>query len=133
MIVLDTSAIVSILLGEEDAPVFRRVLEDAGGALVSAVTAVELAALSRRNDDFFEAGRAFLRQPWVSMESVDSEQAEIASDAYRRYGKGRHPARLNLGDVFAYALARQRALPLAYKGNDFRRTDIASAAPELSG
>ena len=132
MIVLDTSAIACVLFGEEDAPGFHRLIEEAGGALVSAATVVELAALSGPNDAFFEESRAFLRQPWISVESVDPEQAEIASAAYRRYGKGRHPARLNLGDVFAYALARQRALPLAFKGNDFRRTDIASAAPDGS-
>ena len=57
----------------------------------------------------------------------DAAQAAIAVEAYRRFGKGRHPAGLNLGDVFPYALARRRELPLLFKGDDFSRTDIDSA------
>jgi ribonuclease VapC len=61
--------------------------------------------------------------------AVDAEQAELARAAFRRFGKGRHPAALNYGDVFAYALAKARGEPVLFSGNGFARTDIARAAP----
>src|SRR3954463_5644303 len=67
------------------------------------------------------------RRRRVAMVRVDGEMGEAAADTFRRFGKGRHPAKLNYGDCFAYALARTRALPLLYKGDDFARTDITSA------
>ncbi len=127
MIVVDTSAIVAILLAEEESSAFRAQIADAGGALVSAVTAVELAAVAGRDDALFDAARSFLNEPYVAVEPVDAAQATIAADAYRRFGKGRHPAGLNLGDVFPYALARARGLPLLFKGGDFSRTDVERA------
>ena len=126
MIVVDTSAIVAILLREPERPAFRLAVADAGRILVSAVSTVELAAVTGRDDVLFEAARSFLHEPHVVVEPVDAAQAAIAADAYRRFGKGRHPAGLNLGDVFSYALARQRGLPLLFKGDDFARTDIES-------
>ena len=129
MIVVDTSAVVAILLGEEGESAFREQIEIAGRALVSAVSAVELAAVAGRADALFEAARSFLNEPYIAVEPVDAEQAAIAARAYRRFGKGRHPAGLNLGDVFPYALARQRRLPLLFKGGDFSRTDIESVIP----
>lgn len=127
MIVLDTSAIVAILLEEEEAPAFRAEIENAGRALVSAVSTVELTAVAGRDEALSEAARSFLREPYVTVEPVDRDQAAIAIDAYRRFGKGHHPAGLNLGDVFSYALARRQGLPLLFKGDDFSRTDIGSA------
>ncbi len=127
MIVLDTSAVMAILLGEDEAAAFRSRIEAAGGAMISAATAVELAAVASRDDALFSAALAFLSEPFVAIEPVDANQAAIAGDAYRRYGKGHHPAGLNLGDVFAYALARERELPLLFKGADFARTDIEPA------
>ena len=127
MIVLDTSAILAILLEEEEAVSFRDRIGEAGGAMVSAATAVELAAVASGDDDLFSAARAFLDERFISVEPLDAEQAVAAGDAYRRYGKGRHPAGLNLGDVFAYALARRRNLPLLFKGGDFAHTDIGVA------
>ena len=127
MIVLDTSAVMAILLGEDEAAAFRGSIEAAGGAMLSAATAVEIAAVSSRDDALFSAARAFLNEPFVAIEPLDAQQAAVAGDAYRRYGKGRHPAGLNLGDVFAYALARERELPLLFKGADFTRTDIEPA------
>lgn len=127
MIVVDTSVIVAILLAEEGESKFRAQIERAGRALVSAVTAVELAAVAGRAELLFVAANSFLKEPYIAVEPVDAEQAAIAAEAYRRFGKGRHPAGLNLGDVFPYALARQRGLPLLFKGSDFARTDICSA------
>ena len=118
---------MAILLGENEAAAVRGRIEAAGVAMVSAATAVEPAAVASRDDGLFSAVRAFLNEPFVAIEPVDANQAAIAGEAYRRYGKGRHPAGLNLGDVFAYALARERDLPLLFKGADFARTDIEAA------
>ena len=118
---------MAILLGEDEAAAFRDRIEAAGGAVLSAATAVEIAAVSSRDDALFSAAQAFLNEPFIEVEAVDEKQAAIAGDAYRRFGKGRHPAGLNLGDVFAYALAREKELPLLFKGMDFTRTDIEPA------
>jgi len=130
VIVVDTSAIVAILRREADAPVLRAEIVGAARALVSSVSVVELAAVASRDEALFEDVRAFLNEPFVVVEPVDPAQARVAVEAYRRYGKGRHPAGLNLGDVFPYALARQRSLPLLFTGNDFSQTDIRSATDE---
>ena len=127
MIVIDTSAILALLLAEQEAREFRDAIRDAGRVAVSAGTAVELAAVASRNDALFVAALAFLDEPWVTVEPVDSDQVAVATQAYRTYGKGHHSADLNLGDVFAYALARVRNLPLLFKGDDFSRTDIEPA------
>ena len=89
-----------------------------------AVSAVELAATAGRDDALLDAARSFLNEPYVAVVPVDAAQVTIATDAYRRYGKGHHPAALNLGDVFSYALARARNLPLLFKGDDCSRTDV---------
>ena len=128
MIALDTSAILALLLAEEEAREFRDAIRDAGRVVVSAGTAVELAAVASRNDALFDAALAFLDEPYVTVEPVDAAQVAVAAQAYRRYGKGHHPAGLNLGDVFAYALARTRNLPLLFKGDDFSRAGIERAA-----
>ncbi len=127
MIVVDTSAIVAILRREADGPAARAAIADAGRVLVSAVSVVELAAVTSRDDALFSDLGDFLSEPYIDVAPVDGAQAAIAVEAYRRFGKGRHPAGLNLGDVFPYALARQRGLPLLFKGGDFSRTDIRSA------
>ena len=127
MIALDTSAILALLLAEEEAGEFRDAIRDAGRVVVSAGTAVELAAVASRNDALFDAALAFLDEPYVTVEPVDAAQVAVAAQAYRRYGKGHHPAGLNLGDVFAYALARTRNLPLLFKGDDFSRAGIERA------
>ena len=127
MIVVDTSAIVAILRREADRPALRAAIANAARILVSAVSVVELAAVSSHDETLFNDLRDFLSEPYVAVAPVDAAQAAIAVEAYRRFGKGRHPAGLNLGDVFPYALARQRELPLLFKGDDFSRTDVDSA------
>ena len=127
MIVVDTSAIVAILRREADEAALRAAIADAARVLVSAVSVVELAAVSSRDEALFDEMRDFLSEPYIVVAPVDAAQVTVAVDAYRRFGKGRHPAGLNLGDVFSYALARQRELPLLFKGDDFSRTDIESA------
>ena len=128
--VLDTSAIVAILLNEPERHHFIRQIEAAPVRRLSAASRVEatLVIEGRKRD----AGRAdldlFLHEAEVEVVPVTLEQAEFACQAFRRYGRGRHPAGLNFGDVFAYALARVAGEPLLSKGDGFAETDIASAA-----
>ncbi len=126
---LDSSAILAILLDEPERPSFTRLIEQDATRLVSAATLDEVSIVveSRKG----EAGRRllerFLDLTGAEVVPVTAEQAEHACDAFRRWGKGRHPAGLNFGDVFAYALAEVTGEPLLFKGNDFARTDITSA------
>jgi ribonuclease VapC len=129
-VILDTSAIIAILRDEPEAAQFAKAIEEAGQRRISAVNYVEGAAVidgsrdpvaSRRYDDL-------LREARVTIEPVTEVQARIAREAYRDFGKGSgHPAKLNFGDCFAYALARDRDEPLLYKGDDFSQTDVAHA------
>ncbi len=125
--IVDTSAIVAILRDEPDAESFASAIADAKICRVSAVNYVEAAAVidgsrdpiaSRRFDDFF-------REATFSIEAVTLEQARIAREAYKDFGKGSgHPARLNFGDCFAYALAKAACEPILFKGQDFKHTDL---------
>lgn len=129
--VVDTSALVAILLREPGAEAFERALASARVRLVSAVTRVELSfVIEGRKGD---AGRAdlelLLQAGGFEVVSVTPQQATIAIDAFRRFGKGRHPAGLNIGDCFSYALAKATDHPLLFKGDDFPRTDIRAAVP----
>jgi ribonuclease VapC len=128
-VILDSSPIVAILRAEPDAPEFAEAIKSAATRRISAVNYVEAAVVidsgddpiaSRRFDDFFRVSR-------ISIEHVTSRQAEIARQAYRDFGKGRHKAGLNLGDCFAYALAKEMDEPLLFKGRDFNLTDIEAA------
>ena len=127
--ILDSSAIVAILRAEPDAPAFASALTSSSLRRVSAVNYVESAIVidsggdavaRRRFDDFFRTSR-------IDIEAVTAKQAEIARQAYRDFGKGRHKAGLNFGDCFAYALAKDLDEPLLFKGNDFRHTDVEVA------
>jgi len=123
MIVVDTSAVVAILLREPDAELFAAAIETAGRPLMSAATLVELNAVMRhrRGPDGMAMVERFVALAGIEIVSFSQEQAMIASAAYDRYSV------LNFGDCFAYALAKERDLPLLYKGDDFGRTDIAAA------
>jgi ribonuclease VapC len=127
--VIDTSAIVAILFNEPERKRFATLLENAEVRLVSAVTRVEAAFVVEGRKA--EAGRErldrFFRMTDPEIVPVTPEQAEIAVDAFRRFGRGRHPAALNIGDCFVYALARATGETLLFKGGDFARTDIESA------
>ena len=127
--VVDTSALIAILLREPDADRFAGALGEAQVRLLSAVTRVELAFVIEGRKG--QAGRADLERLLSDGEfevvSVTPHQAMIAIGAFRNYGKGRHPAGLNIGDCFAYALASATGQPLLFKGNDFVHTDIPSA------
>jgi ribonuclease VapC len=133
LIVVDTSALVAILLGEPDAAVFSAALAGASKRLLSAVTRVELSLVIEGRKG--EPGRALLEQLLADGEfeivAVTAQHAEIAIDAFRRFGKRRHPAGLNIGDCFSYALAKSLDAPLLFKGADFAATDIRAAAKRV--
>ena len=128
--ILDTSAVIAILRDETDAAQFAEAIEDAENRRMSAVNYVEAAAVidssrdpiaSRRLDDLLRAAE-------VKIETVTYSQARIAREAYRDFGRGSgHPAKLNFGDCFAYALAKEMGEPLLFKGDDFPHTDVESA------
>jgi ribonuclease VapC len=126
---LDASAIVGIIAAEADAASLAGRLAKARAARTSAVAITEAAiALARiadaPPDDALRLVERFLQECSAEVTPIDRSTARIAVDAFAQFGKGRHPAGLNLGDCFAYACARQAGLPLLCKGDDFPRTDI---------
>jgi ribonuclease VapC len=127
--IVDTSAIIAILRDESDAENLSSAIESAEVRRVSAGTYVEAAIVVDANRDPVLSRRldSFLHQALITVEPVTVEQARIAREAYRDYGKGRHRAGLNFGDCFAYALAKEKGEPLLFKGNDFRKTDVEPA------
>ncbi len=130
--VIDTSAVVAILFDEEDRDRYAEAIEAATTRLVSAVTRVELTFVieGRKHQAGRERLERFFAMTGTEIVAVTPQQATIAIDAFRRYGKGRrHPAGLNIGDCFSYALASATDYPLLFKGDDFAHTDIRSALP----
>jgi ribonuclease VapC len=127
--VVDTSALAAILLGEADASAFAAAIEGATIRLMSAVTRVELSFVIEGKKG--EAGRAdldrFLERADIEIVSVTPQHATLAVEAFRRFGKGRHRAGLNIGDCFSYALAVATGHPLLFKGDDFIHTDVRAA------
>lgn len=127
--VIDTSPIVAIFFNEPDARLFRERIAEDPVRLISAATVVEAAMVIEAR--LGEAGGAeldlWLHKADVEIVPVTAEHADQARRAWRRYGKGRHPAGLNFGDCFSYALATLSGEPLLFKGNDFSQTDIKAA------
>jgi len=126
--ILDTSALLAILLNEGDAAAYANAIADAPERKISAATWVETAQVitTRRGERGVEAFRALVEKVQAKIEPVDLAQAELAHSAWKQFGKGRHPAALNFGDCFSYALAKLRGESLLFKGDDFSRTDIRS-------
>jgi ribonuclease VapC len=134
--ILDTSALIAILRFEAEAPEFARIIEGAAKSAaqprISAVSYVEAGAVidgskdpiaSRRFDELIEEAQ-------IAIEPVTEAQARIARQAYRDFGKtSGHPAKLNFGDCFSYALAKSKGEPLLFKGQGFSQTDVKSARP----
>lgn len=128
--IVDASAVIAILRGEPEAPRCAKAIERAPRCAISAANWLEAAVVidgsrdavaSRRFDDLVRTAK-------LVVEPVTEAQAAIARAAYRDYGRGSgHPARLNFGDCFAYALAREKGEPLLFIGEDFLRTDLAAA------
>jgi ribonuclease VapC len=127
--IIDTSAIIAILFGEDDAEIYAEAITRADSCRISAATFVETAVVveaQTRNN----GGRqfdAFIRRAGIAIEPVTEEQAHIARQAFIDFGKGRHPAGLNYGDCFSYALAKAAWEPLLFKGKDFAKTDVNAA------
>ena len=123
--VIDTSAVIAILLAEDDAERYTRVIEMAAQPRMSAASYVEAAVVIDNRGDVLARREfdRFIRRAGIEVVAVDLEQAEIARQAYRDFGKGRHPAGLNFGDCFSYALAKLIDEPLLFKGTDFSLTD----------
>jgi len=124
--VIDTSALVAILLDEAERHAFNQQIVTDEVRLLSAATLVETAIVltSRKGPRAQAELDLYLAKAALEIVPVRAEHAAIACDAYRTYGKGRHPAGLNFGDVFAYALAKATGEPLLFKGQDFTQTDI---------
>jgi len=125
--VLDTSALLVLLLDEPEAEDFRAAVEDDTTRLVSTATLLETALVieARKGELGGRELDALVQKAEVVAVPVEVEHISEARRAYRRFGKGRHPAGLNFGDVFAYALARISGEPLLFKGDDFSKTDVA--------
>lgn len=127
--VVDSSAVLAILFQEPEAQLLADAIESVEQPLISAATVVEIGIVligrdgTEARDDLedFLATAGFLPVP------VDGEQSRVALDAFVQFGKGRHPAGLNYGDCFSYALAKVSGLPLLYKGGDFTKTDVIAA------
>ncbi|HEV2301268.1 MAG TPA: type II toxin-antitoxin system VapC family toxin [Stellaceae bacterium] len=130
MIVVDSSALMAILRREPEADSFLQIIAEAEGCLLSSVSFLETSMVL--------AGRGGDATSWTELDTLiaragiqvvaqDAELAEGARAAFLRYGRGRHPAALNLGDCASCALAKQRDLPLLFKGSDFSRTDLRAA------
>ncbi len=132
--ILDTSALIAILRSEAEAPEFARIIASAAESpaqpRISAVSYVEAGAVIDGSQDPIASRRfdELIEEAQISIEPVTEAQARIARQAYRDFGKtSGHPAKLNFGDCFSYALAKSKGEPLLFKGKDFSRTDVKSA------
>ena len=125
---VDTSALVAVLRAEDDAPQIVQALGRSPRHLISAGSYLEACLVTARKGSEAVRLKALLDTAAIDVVSVSPEDAEIAAGAFLRYGRGSgHPAQLNFGDCFAYALAKARNLPLLFKGDDFIHTDIEPA------
>jgi ribonuclease VapC len=124
--VVDTSALLAIFLAEPERREFLELITQAETRCISAANALETGIVleARRGEAAGREFDLFLHHAKFDVVSVDSEQMEIARLAWRKYGKGRHPAGLNFGDCFAYALAKAMGQPILFKGDDFKQTDL---------
>lgn len=128
--IVDSSALLAVLSGEPDAEQFAKALTTNDGVAISAGTLLETSIVvdSRRDPVLSARLDELLQVAGVSVEPVTARQATIARQAYRDFGKGGgHPAGLNFGDCFAYALAKDTGQPLLFMGDDFTHTDLRSA------
>lgn len=127
--IVDTSALVAVILGEPDAEAHLRAMTSADDLSVSAATLAEalIVVAARQGPEASADLQALLADVEASVIPFDETQANAAAEAYGRFGKGKHPAGLNLGDAYSYALAKTTGEPLLFKGDDFSKTDIPRA------
>jgi ribonuclease VapC len=125
-VIVDTSALLAVLFGEKDAQNYARAISEADVCRISAATFVEVSVVveSQTGDAGSRQWDSFFRTAGISIEPVTEEHAHAARQAWSDFGKGRHPAGLNFGDCFSYALAKVSGEPLLFKGQDFRKTGI---------
>jgi len=128
-VIVDSSALIAIIKNESEADRCKRQLLAADSLRLSAANLVEAFMVVDRSSDPLasEAFEQLLEDVIIQIEPVTVAQARLARTAYQRFGKGRHPAKLNFGDCFAYALTRETGEPLLFVGNDFTQTDIGVA------
>jgi len=129
--VIDTSALLAILQDEPERRSFNEAIEATARRLMSAATFLECSMIleSRYGAEALRDLDHFIARAQITIVPVDVEQARIARDAFRRFGKGRHPAGLNFGDCFSYALSSALTAPLLFKGRDFLQTDVLHERP----
>ena len=128
--IIDASALLAILFDEPEVDRFTRLIHRSAHPAISPVNFLE-AGIRADNPKTPAKGPALdtlMIALGIEVASVTAEQAQMAREAYRHFGEGNHPARLNLGDCFAYALAKAHREPLLFKGDDFVKTDIEAAA-----
>lgn len=127
MLVIDTSALIAIQFGEPEASAFKAILVPR--TMIGAPTLLEyqLVVGGRYGDAGLAEARAMVERMDLAIINFDEEMTHLAADAFMRFGKGQHPAKLNFGDCMAYAVAKALDMPLLYKGGDFAKTDIRSA------
>lgn len=127
--VVDTSALVAVLFAEPEASAMSEAMAKASRRLISVVSRVELSLVveGRKGAKGREAVERLLNEGGFEIVAATATQAAHAIEAFRRFGKGRHPAGLTIGDCFSYALAKDVGEPLLFKGADFSATDIVSA------
>jgi ribonuclease VapC len=125
-VVIDSSVLLAILLAEPERSHFVDLITEANFRLLSAANALEAAIVSESRLGIIGGHEldVLIQKSSIEIVSVDAEQFSVARQAWRKYGKGRHPASLNLGDCFAYALSRVSGEPLLAKGMDFQKTDL---------
>jgi ribonuclease VapC len=128
-LIVDTSAVIAILFNEADALVYAQAIAQADSCAISAANFVEVSVVVEAQTKGLGPRQvdAFFRRAGIVIESVTEDHAFVARQAYSDFGKGRHPAGLNFGDCFAYALAKSSGEPLLFKGRDFAKTDIEPA------
>ncbi|MCH7929986.1 MAG: type II toxin-antitoxin system VapC family toxin [Proteobacteria bacterium] len=124
--IVDTSALIAVLRREPEADRFVDRLLATSEVRISAGTFLEIRIVAERDDGGAELDE-LMEAVGIEVVPVDARHVELAFDGFRRFGKGRHPAGLNFGDLFAYGLARALDEPLLSKGDDFNRTDIKAA------
>jgi ribonuclease VapC len=123
--VIDTSALAAIFFHEPERDAFRNAIVTASNRLISAATVLEAGMVieGRRGGGAGREFDLFVVRAQIQIVPIDAELADLARSAWRKYGKGRHPAGLNFGDCFSYALAKATGEPLLAKGTDFAKTD----------
>ncbi len=128
--IIDTSALVAILRNEGDANIYKAALQNAGPKYMAGPTYLEfcMVMIGQKGKEVKSELDQFLNELQINLRNFDENAAQVAVDAFLRYGKGRgHKAQLNFGDCISYAMSKTELMPLLFKGDDFRLTDVDCA------